>query len=181
MQEKTIHIPFNRTHYINNQKVVWGLMYKSVSGSYYIYIAATVIVLSIGLAVDLKGGFPITTIIGTGMLISILLRLRHVYKVKQNFFNRANDIANEHETEFGDYYYTFTDESLTCRNNLSSVTLSWKLFEPVTYFENTLILKLKKSEDSPVLISAYETSHDDFQKIYGILKEKIGEESPISN
>jgi hypothetical protein len=147
-------------------------MYKDVSASYYIYIAATIIVLAIGLTVDLKGGFPITTIVGTGMLISILLRFRHVYKVKRNFFNRANDIAHQHETELGDCIYTFTDEGLIYRDTVSTTTTNWEFFEPVTYYENTLILKLKKGEKVQTVISAYETSHDDFQEIHQILKEK---------
>lgn len=173
MQEKTIHIPFNREHYINNQKVIWDLMYKEVSSSYYIYIAATVIVLAIGLAVDLKGGFPITTIIGTGMLISILLKFRHVRKVKRNFFARANDIAAQHESALSDTTYIFTTDTLTVQNNRQTKQYNGDDLEPLVYFENTLILKVKKGESEYITISQYEVSHADFDEIHNILNKWV--------
>jgi hypothetical protein len=176
MQDKVVTVPFNRQAYMNNQQVIWELMYKEVSPSYYIYIVVTAIVLTIGLILDLKGGLPLTTIVGIGMLISILLRFRHVRIVRRNFWDRAEIMADKYENELGYYTYNFTDQGITYRDNQSIVEEDWELFEPlVIRIPDTLLLYLKAKEPVHYIISKEEVGEANYYAITAILLEKLGD------
>ncbi|MES2279547.1 MAG: hypothetical protein V4592_26170 [Bacteroidota bacterium] len=173
MQEKVVTVPFNRQAYLNNQQVIWDLMYKEVSPSYYIYIVVTVIVLGVGISIDIKGGLPLTTVVGVCMLISILLRFRHVRTVRRNFFGRAEMMADKYENELGDYTYTFTDQGLTYQDNQSKVEQDWELFEALSIHKHdNLLLYLKEKEPVHYVISREEVGEAIYNEIYGILMNK---------
>ena len=174
MQEKVVNITFNRDAYIDGQKIIWSLMYKGVSGSYMIYIAATVLVLIVGIVVDSRGGFPITSIIGVGMVITILMRFRHVHVVKKAFFGKAWATARKYEEDLIEYTYTFNDYGLTYRDKERALTLSWPLFEPLTLLDDAVVLYLKEEDKIHAIITRAEIGDEHYYKLYEILKEKVG-------
>lgn len=174
MQDKVIRIPFNRQAYLNNQQVIWDLMYKEVSPSYNIYMVVTGIVIIIGLIVDLKGGLPLTSIIGICMLISISLRFRHVRKVRRNIFERAEMQADEFETGSGFYSYTFNQQGITYQDDHIANTHHWDDFEPVTVYRlYHLVLYLKEKETVQYILSQEELGEDAYNAVYMLLLEKI--------
>lgn len=174
MQDKVVRIPFNRQAYLNNQQVIWELMYKEVSPSYIIYMVVTGIVLITGLIVDLKGGLPLTSIIGVCMLISISLRFRHVRRVRRNIFNRAEIQADDLAAGSGVYTYTFSDKGITYQDDHATITHNWDDFEPlVVYKLYHLLLYLKEKEPVQYIISQEEAGEDVYNAIYILLLEKI--------
>lgn len=174
MQDKVIRIPFNRQAYLNNQQVMWHLMYKEVSPSYIIYIAVTAIVLITGLSIDLKGGLPLTTIIGVCMLISILRRFWEAGQVRRNVFARAAAQADQFEAGSGVYTYTFGLQGLTYQDDQTIINNSWEDFEPlVVYKLYHLLIYLKEKEAVQYVISQEEVGEDVYNGIYMLLLEKI--------
>src|SRR5476651_1004261 len=99
MQDKTISIPFNSQSYLRKQKVVWALILKAVVVSYIIYTLVTLVVLSTGIAVDRSGGFPIITLLGIIMLITILLKYRTLYTTRKSFYAKARYIADKFQKD----------------------------------------------------------------------------------
>ncbi|QKJ30784.1 hypothetical protein HQ865_13840 [Mucilaginibacter mali] len=178
MQDKVVRIPFNRQAYLNNQQVIWDLMYKEVSPSYIIYIVVTAVVLITGLIIDLKGGLPLTTIIGICMLISISLRFRQVRKVHRNVFNRAETQADRMEAGSGIYTYTFNQQGIIYQDDETIMTHTWDDFEPLKVHKlYHLLLYLKEKEAVQYVISQEEVGEDVYNGIYMLLLEKL---SPVS-
>jgi hypothetical protein len=174
MTEKISHITFNRSAYMDGQRAIWSRMYKGVSGSYIIYMAVTALVLTVGIVVDLRGGFPITTIVAIGMVINIALRFRHVYRVKQAFFNKAEFTASKYENDLKNYTYTFNDYGLTYQDKERAFTFSWPLFEKVTVYGDYLLLRLKEENTVHTVISKTEVGVDDYRDIFNFLNQQPG-------
>ena len=174
MQEISVTVQFNRHTYMDGQQIIWRLMYKSVSASYMIYMAVTALVVIIGIVVDSRGGFPITSIVAAGMVITILLRFRHVYAVKKAFFGRAAAVAGKYENALKTYTYTFNDEGLTYADKERALKLAWPLFEPVTLLDDALVLYLKEEDKVHAIITRAEVGDAHYNAIYNILKERTG-------
>src|SRR5476651_1670400 len=146
MQDKTISIPFNSQSYLRKQKVVWALILKAVVVSYIIYTAVTLLVLGTGIAVDTKGGFPIISLLGIIMLITILLKYRTLYTTRKSFYSKARYIANKHQQEGIIQTFTFTADALIYRDQYRELKLRWPLFEPVTSVKDIILLRTKYDE-----------------------------------
>jgi hypothetical protein len=173
MQDKVITVPFYRAHYIDNQKFVWGLMYKEVSPSYIIYSVITVFVLIIGLSIDLRGGLPLTTIVGICMLISIFRRFWEASVVKKKFFTDAEAMADKYESELGNPTYAFTDAGVTYTDNLGTTQQSWDTFDRFIPYQDILLLRTKESDKVSLVLSCYQLSDNDFIDIKRIFTEQL--------
>jgi len=154
--------------------VVWALILKAVVVSYIIYTAVTLLVLGTGIAVDTKGGFPIISLLGIIMLITILLKYRTLYTTRKSFYAKARYLANKYQQDGIIQTYTFADDALLYRDQHKVMKLSWVLFEPVTSVKDIILLRTKYDEQIILQLSQEDLGAGTYQEVLGILTENTG-------
>jgi hypothetical protein len=172
MQDIVLPVPFNRDFYLRNQKLIWSLTLGDVSSGYIIYSIVTVLILAVGITVDRKGGPPIISLAGIIMFITMLLKLRELYRARKVFFAKTNCVADKFEQNQTIQIFRFTDRGIEYQDDYSETKLTWELFEPVSSIKNNLVLKLKEDEQIYLILSMEQIGAAMFNEIEAILIEK---------
>src|SRR5882757_3176049 len=89
MQEKIIHIPFNRTSFLTSQKIIWTFYSRKTIKRYIAYTILAVVILATDLMPDKKNDFPISIILGGGFLFYILLSWIGLMERRIKFFKKV--------------------------------------------------------------------------------------------
>jgi hypothetical protein len=174
MQEKTIHIPFNRTLFMASQRNLWELSAKKHYLSFTIYTVVALFCLLTGIKLETKGEFPICQILGGGLLFYMCMRWAGLFERRAMYLKIANKAGDRFEKETMDCTYIFNDDGVEYQDKEKLFRLKWHLFKPLSIVKDTILLTLREPVATMFTISRQELGDAGFNELVEVLKEKMG-------
>ncbi|GAA3972700.1 hypothetical protein GCM10022210_23260 [Mucilaginibacter dorajii] len=173
MQEKTIHIPFNRTYFLNKQRVHWSLSNAKIMKRYFILTLVIMIVAAAVFSGDTSNRFPLDKIIEGGSVFYLFLWWLTFIERWVRFSRKTKARAERLEKEMMDCTFTFNDEGIDYRDKEKRLQLSWSLFNSAIIFKDTLFILVKESAGVMFFFSRQELGDKEFNEVFELLQSRI--------
>jgi hypothetical protein len=181
MLEKIIHIPFNRTSFLTSQKNIWIFHSRKSIKRYITYTILAAVIFATDFIPDKKNDFPISMMLGGGLLFYMLLAWVGFIERRIKFFKKVKVHANRFDKVGMDCSYIFSDEGITYKDKEKLLQLSWSLFNPFLTFKDSMILTLKDQGSIMFTLSKQEIGDKNYQEIQTLLKEKIPNQNNLTH
>lgn len=174
MEQKVIHIQFNRALFASGQKSLWKFaMQKSFKQYIYMSVVAAILTL-IEFAPDNKNQFSVSKTIASGFIFYITLVWIGVIERWIKLHKRIKTISDRFEKEGMDCTYIFNDDGIFYEDKEKSMKLSWSLFKPFEAYKDNIYIKAKDTGAIVFHLSRQELGDSDYQEVYALLENKIG-------
>lgn len=172
MQEKIIHIPFNRTFFKADQKSMWAFSIKKAVKQYIYTTLASVVLFALEFVAEKKPEFTFGKMLACGFifymglawagLIEKRLKLRSLIKTQGDYFEKENMAAT----------YTFNDYGVTYEDKEKMQRLSWHLLKPFEAYKDVIYIKLKQGGSIVFCLSRRELGDNEYDELYALLVQK---------
>lgn len=174
MEQKVIHIKFNRVLFASAQKSLWKFaMRKSFKQYIYMSVVAAILTL-IEFAPDNKNQFSVSKTIASGFIFYITLVWIGVIERWIKLHKRIKTISDRFEKEGMDCTYIFNDDGIFYEDKEKSMKLSWQLFKPFEAYKDNIYIKQKETGSVVFHLSRQELGDNDYDEVYALLEKKIG-------
>ncbi len=173
MQEKTIHIPFNRVYFLNKQRVHWARSNNKTVKRYFILTLIITIVAAAVFSDDTGNRFPLDKIIEGGSLFYLFLWWLGFIERWVRFSRKNKARAERLEKEMMDCRFTFNDEGIDYQDKEKRLQLSWSLFNSAIIYKDTLFILVKESAGVMFFFSREELGDAEFNEVFELLQSRI--------
>jgi hypothetical protein len=173
MQEKVVHIPFNRLFYTESQRNFWAASASKVIQKYTIYTLLG-LVCAAAVLTD-KSVTDVTVANGAcgGFIFYMLIAWIGLFERRAKFLKTVTQHADRYEKEMLDGTFTFNDAGFEYKDNEKTLLFQWHLLKSVTVVKDNMMIALKDPAILTFFLSRRQFGDVEFQELFELLQNKI--------
>jgi len=172
MDQKIVHVAFNRTIYIQNQKNLWSHAASKVIKKYIFFSLLALACAAIGFADNKNTVDSFARNIGMGYLFYMLIAWIGLFERRIKFFKTVNQRANQYELESLDCTFIFNDAGFEYVDKEKQFRFNWSLLKPVTTIKDNIVITIKDPAYLAFTISRMNVGDDKYNELYVFLTQK---------
>ncbi|HEY9197561.1 MAG TPA: hypothetical protein VIM77_14900 [Mucilaginibacter sp.] len=172
MDQKIVHIAFNRNIYIQNQKNFWSHTAGKVIKKYTFFSLLGLACTAIGYLDGKNAVDSFVKSIGMGYLFYMLMVWMALLERRVKFFKTVNQRANQYELESLDCTFIFNDAGFEYVDKEKQFRFNWSLLKPVTAIKDNIVIAIKDPAYLAFTISRRDIGDDEYNELYQFLTQK---------